>query len=144
MCSRCSSRKWTAVIVDWSLMTKDVPPEFHHDLDYLISMLDWEANVNPEFAKSNKRHPVPVRPIEQMEECGYREKWITYGGKYYSAKELTVSARAHRNHQRRGCLRIDSHPGVRLLRRPLGIDAFHDSLWRTYRGRVIRHGLRRA
>jgi hypothetical protein len=77
-------------LVDWGLMTKDVPPEFHHDLDYLISMLDWEANVNPEFAKTNKRHPIPVRPIEEMEECGYREKWITYGGKYYSAKELTV------------------------------------------------------
>jgi hypothetical protein len=28
-------------IVDWSLLTKDVLPEFHHDLDYLISMLDW-------------------------------------------------------------------------------------------------------
>jgi hypothetical protein len=65
-------------------------PEFHHDLDYLISMLDWEANVNPEFAKSNKRHPVAVRPVEEMEESGYREMWITYGGKYYSAKELTV------------------------------------------------------
>src|SRR5882762_93494 len=43
-------------IVDWSLLTKDVLPEYHHDLDYLISMLDWDANVNPEFAKSNKRH----------------------------------------------------------------------------------------
>ena len=39
-------------IVDWSLLVKDVLPEYHHDLDYLISMLDWEANVNPEFAKS--------------------------------------------------------------------------------------------
>ena len=28
-------------IVDWSLLTKDVLPEYHHDLDYLISMLDW-------------------------------------------------------------------------------------------------------
>jgi hypothetical protein len=25
-----------------------------------------------------------------MEEAGYREVWITYGGAYYSAKELTV------------------------------------------------------
>jgi len=77
-------------IVDWSLLTKDVLPEYHHDLDYLISMLDWDANVNPEFAKSNKRHPVPVRPIKETEEAGYRELWITYGGGYYSAKELTV------------------------------------------------------
>lgn len=77
-------------IVDWSLLTKDVPEAHHHDLDYLVSMLDWEANVNPEFARTNKRHPVPVRPIAEMEEAGYREMWITYGSADYSAKELTV------------------------------------------------------
>lgn len=77
-------------IVDWSLMTKDVLPEYHHDLDYLIGMLDWNANVNPEFGKSNKVFPKPVRPQAEMEAEGYRELWITYGTGYYSAKELTV------------------------------------------------------
>ena len=77
-------------IVDWSLLTKDVLPQYQHDLDYLISMLDWEANVNPEFASTNKTHPKPVSQVEQMEGSGYREMWITYGTKYYSAKELTV------------------------------------------------------
>jgi hypothetical protein len=77
-------------IVDWSLMTKDVLPEYHHDLDYLIGMLDWNANVNPEFAKSNKVFPKPVKLIAEMEAAGYRELWITYGTPYYSAKELTV------------------------------------------------------
>jgi hypothetical protein len=77
-------------IVDWSLMTKDVLPEFHHDLDYLIGMLDWDANVNPEFAKCNKVFPKPVRPVVEMEASGYREMWITYGTRFYSAKELTV------------------------------------------------------
>src|SRR6267143_1402125 len=77
-------------IVDRGLLTKDVPPERHNDLDYIIEMLEWEANVDAEFAKRNKRHPVPVRPIKQTEEAGYRELWITYGGGYYSAKELTV------------------------------------------------------
>src|SRR5438105_15540187 len=37
-------------IVPWELMTKDVPTERHHDLDYLVDMLDWDANVNPQFA----------------------------------------------------------------------------------------------
>ncbi len=80
-------------IVDWSLMTKDVKPEFSKDLDYLISMLDWDANVNPEFAKSNKRFPRPVKATEEMEAEGYREMWITYGSSDYSAKELTVLPR---------------------------------------------------
>ena len=77
-------------IVDWGLLTKDVLPQYQHDLDYLISMLDWEANINPEFASTNKTHPKAVSPVEQMESSGYREMWITYGTKYYSAKELTV------------------------------------------------------
>ena len=77
-------------IVDWGLLTKDVLPEYQHDLDYLISMLDWEANVNPEFASTNKTHPKPVKPIDEMGSAGFKELWITYGTKYYSAKELTV------------------------------------------------------
>jgi hypothetical protein len=77
-------------IIDWSLLTKDVLPEYHHDLDYLVGMLDWEANVNPEFGKTNKVFPRPVQPIESMQDRGYCEKWITYGTGYYSAKELTV------------------------------------------------------
>ncbi len=76
--------------VDWSLLTKDVLPEYHRDLDYLVGMLDWDANVNPEFGKSNKVFPKPVKPLAEMEDSGYRELWITYGTKYYAAKELTV------------------------------------------------------
>jgi hypothetical protein len=77
-------------IVDWSLLVKDVKPEFSHDLDYLVSMLDWEGNVNPEFAKSNKTKPRPVKLVAEMEDQGYRELWITHGTPHYSAKELTV------------------------------------------------------
>jgi hypothetical protein len=77
-------------IVDWGLLTKDVKPEFSKDIDYLISMLDWDANVNPEFAKSNKTYPRPVASEDAMKAQGYREVWITYGTPYYSAKELTV------------------------------------------------------
>jgi hypothetical protein len=77
-------------MVDWSLLVKDVKPEFSHNIDHLISMLDWDANLNPEFAKTNKTRPRPVKPVEEMESQGYRELWVTYGTKYYSAKELTI------------------------------------------------------
>jgi hypothetical protein len=75
--------------VDRFLLVKDVLPEYHHDLDYLVGMLDWEANVNPEFGKSNKVFPKPVA----SETDGYSELWVTYGTPYYSAKELTVQPR---------------------------------------------------
>jgi len=73
-------------IIDWSLLTKDVLSEYHHDIDYLIGMMDWDANVNPEFGKTNKVFPRAV--VEAPEGCG--ENWISYGTPYYSAKELTV------------------------------------------------------
>jgi hypothetical protein len=53
-------------------------------------MLDWEANVNPRFAESNRCFPKPVRPFTETEPEGYREQWISYGTGWYSAKELTV------------------------------------------------------
>jgi hypothetical protein len=77
-------------IVPWELMTKDVPKAYHQDLDYLVEMLDWDANVNPEFAKSNRVFPCPVRPFIESDADGYREQWVCYGTGYYSAKELTV------------------------------------------------------
>jgi hypothetical protein len=77
-------------IIDWSLLTKDVRPEYHHDLDYLIGMMDWDANVNPEFGKTNKVFPLPVSDEEAARDAGYSEKWVSYGTSYYSAKELTV------------------------------------------------------
>jgi hypothetical protein len=77
-------------IVPWELMTKDVPKQHHEDLDYLVEMLDWDANVNPEFAKSNRVFPCPVRSFAETESEGYREQWICYGTGFYSAKELTI------------------------------------------------------
>ncbi len=80
-------------IVDRSLLVKDVLPEYANDIDYLVSMLDWDSNVNPEFAKTNKTFPHPVRPVAEMDDLGYREFWVTYGTPFYSAKELTIEPR---------------------------------------------------
>ena len=76
--------------VPWDLLVKDVPPEHHHDLDYLIEMMDWPANTDPEFAEHRLFHPKPVHPHAETEACGYRENWVVYSTQYYSAKELTI------------------------------------------------------
>ena len=78
------------VPMDWSLMVKNVPPDKQHDLDYLISMLDWEANLAPNFREKFFRRPKPVKPLAEMEAEGYLEYWISYGNPYFAAKELTV------------------------------------------------------
>ncbi len=76
--------------VPWDLLVKDVPPEHHHDLDYLIEMLDWPANTDPEFAEHRLFDPKPVRDAAQMADAGYSESWVVFSTPHYSAKELTV------------------------------------------------------
>ena len=77
--------------VPWSLLVKDMPLEKHHDLDYLVEQLDWEANVNPRFKESHHLEPIPVADSASE---GYVDRWIVYGkvnGKeLFSAKELTI------------------------------------------------------
>jgi len=79
--------------VPWDLLVKDVPPEHHHNLDFIIGMLDWDANIDPEFAKHRLFHPTPVQPEAEMRDAGYSEKWVVYSTGHYSAKELTVQPR---------------------------------------------------
>ena len=47
--------------VPWELLVKDVPEEYHQDLDYLVEQLDWEKNVDPEFKKHNYLEPIVRR-----------------------------------------------------------------------------------
>jgi len=77
--------------VPWDLLVKDVPEDKHQDLDFIISQLDWEKNVDPTFKQSNYLEPI-VDPDRSGD--GYTDKWIDYGtldGKQlFSAKELTI------------------------------------------------------
>ena len=76
--------------VPWELLVKDVPEQHHHDLDYILDMLDWDANLDPEFMKHNLFHPASTADPKAMAEQGYSEKWVVYSTAHYSAKELTV------------------------------------------------------
>jgi hypothetical protein len=78
------------VPIDRELLVKDVPEDKKDDLDYIVSMVDWEMNTNPDLAKAHFRSPLPVLPVEEMVEAGYAEMWVVYGSAFVSAKELTV------------------------------------------------------
>jgi hypothetical protein len=86
---------WQSLISDYevlprSMLVKDVPEEQWYDYDYLVSMLDWEANVDPALKQNYFTVPVPAGAIESMQAQGYSEHWIVYKSAYFSAKELTV------------------------------------------------------
>ncbi|OGV68214.1 MAG: hypothetical protein A2283_08935 [Lentisphaerae bacterium RIFOXYA12_FULL_48_11] len=77
--------------VPWSLLVKDMPVSKHKDLDFIVSELDWESNVDPKFKDNHYLEPVPVADTS---DAGYLDRWIVYGkinGKQlFTAKELTI------------------------------------------------------
>jgi len=77
-------------IIPPELLWQNMPPEKKGDFDFLIEVLDWEANVDPNFAVNHFMRPKPVRSVEEMKSDGYQENWICYKSAAYSAKELTV------------------------------------------------------
>ncbi len=80
------------MVLEEELLWRDSPPEKREtrDFDYLIELMDWEANVDPDFKANHYMEPLPVKPVEAMREDGYLENWICYRNEAYSAKELTV------------------------------------------------------
>jgi hypothetical protein len=77
-------------IVAPELFWKDIPEDKIGDYDHMLGLLDWEANVDPNFAAHHFMAPRPVKPEAAMEAEGYLERWICYRAPAFSAKELTV------------------------------------------------------
>ena len=77
--------------VKHDLLTQDVPPNRHEDLDFIADMVDWERNTDPNFKSKHYIEPVVASGSEQE---GYVDRWVVYGTiageQKFSAKELTV------------------------------------------------------
>jgi len=74
--------------VSWDLLVKDVPPDKRQDLDFIIDMIDWPANLDEHFRNNHYLEPLAIADTKDE---GYEEKWIVYGtNDLFSAKELTV------------------------------------------------------
>ena len=77
-------------VVPKELLWKDTPKDKEGDVEWLLSIIDWDLNVDPNFAQNRFMAPKPVRPVKEMEAEGYIENWICYKSTTFSAKELTV------------------------------------------------------
>jgi hypothetical protein len=77
-------------VIPEALLWKDTPPEKKGDFDYLMDVIDWELNVDPDFVKNRFMRPKPVKSPALMAQEGYLDSWICYRSDAYSAKELTI------------------------------------------------------
>lgn len=72
------------------LLWKDVPEDKRGDLDFIVEIVDWEKNADPDFWSHRFTPPVETAASAAAGGRDYVEKWITYKSAAFSAKELTV------------------------------------------------------
>jgi hypothetical protein len=73
-------------VYDYGFLVGSVPEEKKRDIDFIMGMMDWEANVDPHYKRRYFRPPLPAANADGR----FFEKWITYANEYFGAKELTV------------------------------------------------------
>ncbi len=78
-------------ILPKDLLWKNCPPDRLGDYDYLVEIVDWEANVDPLFAEHHFMQPKAAHLVGEMAAEGYQENWVCYKSPAFSAKELTVN-----------------------------------------------------
>ena len=72
-------------VYPYEFLVENCPDDKRYDMDYVMSLLDWEKNVDPNYKKTYFRPPVVC-----SEDDSHAEKWVAYGNAYVAAKELTV------------------------------------------------------
>jgi len=70
-------------------LVENVPEDRKQDIDYIMSLMDWEKNVDPHYREHYFRPPVACPAHDD----GYSEKWVVYANPYMAAKELTILPR---------------------------------------------------
>jgi hypothetical protein len=71
------------------LLWKDVPEEHIGDYDFVIDLLDWEANTDPDFVTNRFMAPIETAGSRAYEGKAV-ERWVVYLSVAASATELTV------------------------------------------------------
>lgn len=77
-------------IVPPELLWKDTPKDKLGEVNHLLSVIDWDLNIDPNFQQNRFMRPHPVYPVKEMAKQGFTENWICYKSTAFSAKELTV------------------------------------------------------
>ena len=72
-------------VYPYDFLVENCPDEKKRDLDYVMSLMDWEKNVDPSYRDHYFRPPLLA-----SENASYRETWIVYGNDFIAGKELTL------------------------------------------------------
>ena len=73
-------------IYPYDFLVENCPEDKKRDIDYVISLMDWEKNIDPHYKKTFFRPPITCEHSNEQ----FTEKWIAYANDYVGAKELTI------------------------------------------------------
>jgi hypothetical protein len=73
-------------IYSYDFLVENCPENKKRDIDYVISLMDWEKNIDPHYKKTFFRPPITCGHSTEQ----FTEKWISYGNDYVGAKELSI------------------------------------------------------
>ena len=68
------------------MLVENVPEEKKRDIEYVMNLMDWEKNVDPDYRRHFFRPPLPC----PRREDGLSARWVAYANPYIGAKETTV------------------------------------------------------
>lgn len=74
-------------IYPYEFLVENCPEDKKRNIDYVLSLMDWEKNIDPHYKKTYFRAPIVCKHSDQK----HTEKWITYANDYIAAKELTIA-----------------------------------------------------
>ena len=98
----------SGIVYPYEAMVENCPEEKKRDIDYVLSLMDWDKNVDPHYRKHYFRPPIPCAHSDER----HTEKWIMYANDYVAAKELTIPpgcTATVRDGAAYGCIVIQGH-----------------------------------
>jgi hypothetical protein len=98
-------------VYPYEFLVENCPPDKMRDVDYVLSLMDWDKNIDPDYRKHYFRPPIACAHNDDR----HSEKWIVYGNPYFGAKELTVlpgQSVVVKDEAAYGCILVQGHGKV--------------------------------
>ena len=76
----------TGEVYPYEFLVENCPEDRKRDIEYVLSLMDWEKNIDPYYKRKYFRPPILCAHSDDR----HTEKWISYANDYIGAKELTV------------------------------------------------------
>lgn len=95
-------------VYPYEFLVENCPEDKKRDIEYVLSLMDWEKNIDPHYKKKYFRTPIRCSHSDER----HTEKWITYANEYIGAKELTIlpgQTVVTKDEAAYGCIMIQGH-----------------------------------